>query len=117
MILILLALPLPALARQGPGDSASHPATISRLQTGDILSVEQHGEGRAFDWVRGGKRTLASAVTRTTAVPHGLLVQRGASRQPPVAAPSTATRRAGELTRRFMKSGPRFNVSELIRPG
>jgi hypothetical protein len=54
IILILLALTLPALAPEGLGDSASGPATISRLQTGNILSVEQHGEGRAFDWIRGG---------------------------------------------------------------
>jgi hypothetical protein len=54
IILILLALTLPASGQQGLGDSASGPATISRLQTGDILSVEKHGEGRAFDWVSGG---------------------------------------------------------------
>jgi hypothetical protein len=53
-ILILLALTLPAFARAGPGDSASGAATISGFQTGNILSVEKHGEGRAFDWVRGG---------------------------------------------------------------
>jgi hypothetical protein len=54
IILILLALTLPAFAQEGPGEGASGPATISRLQTGNILSVEQHGEGRPFDWVRGG---------------------------------------------------------------
>ena len=54
IILILPALTLPALAQQGLGDSASGPATISRLQTGNFFSVEKHGEGRAFDWVRGG---------------------------------------------------------------
>jgi len=54
IILILLALTPPAFAQQGLGDSASAPATISRLQTGNILCVEMHGEGRAFDWVRGG---------------------------------------------------------------
>ena len=53
IILILLALTPPAFAQQGLGDSASAPATISRLQTGNILCVEMHGEGRAFDWVRG----------------------------------------------------------------
>ena len=54
IILILLALTLPAFAQGGLGDSASGPATLSRLQTGNILSVEKHGEGRAFDWVTGG---------------------------------------------------------------
>jgi hypothetical protein len=54
IILILLGLNLPAFAQQGPGDRASGPATISRLETGNILSVEKHGEGRPFDWVRGG---------------------------------------------------------------
>jgi hypothetical protein len=53
-ILILLALALPAFAQPGLGDSASGAATISRLQTGNFLSVEKHGEGRAFDWVREG---------------------------------------------------------------
>ena len=52
--LILLALTLPALTPEGLGVSASGPATISRLQTGNILSVEQHREGRAFDWITGG---------------------------------------------------------------
>ena len=42
------------MLNQGLDDSAAGPATISRLQTGNILSVEQHEEGRAFDWVRGG---------------------------------------------------------------
>jgi hypothetical protein len=51
IILILLALTLPVFAQKDLGDSH---ATISRLQTGNILSVEKHGEGRAFDWVRGG---------------------------------------------------------------
>jgi hypothetical protein len=54
IILILLALALPAFAQKDPGDRASGLATISGLQTGNILSVEKHGEGRAFDWVRGG---------------------------------------------------------------
>ena len=54
IILILLALTLPVFAQAGLGDSASGHETISRLQTGNILSVEKHGEGRAFDWVRGG---------------------------------------------------------------
>ena len=54
IILILLALTLPVFAQQGLGDSASGQETISGLQTGNILSVEKHGEGRAFDWVRGG---------------------------------------------------------------
>ena len=52
--LILLALSLQALAQANPGDSASGSATTSALQTGNILSVEKHGEGPAFDWVRGG---------------------------------------------------------------
>ena len=54
IILILLALALPAFGRKDPGDSASGQATMSGLQTGNILSVEKHEEGRAFDWVRGG---------------------------------------------------------------
>jgi hypothetical protein len=54
IILILLVLALPAFGRKDPGDSASGRATISGLQTGNILSVEKHEEGRAFDWVRGG---------------------------------------------------------------
>ena len=54
IILILLALTLPVFAQKDLGDRASGHATISRLQTGNILSVEKHGEGRAFDWVRGG---------------------------------------------------------------
>ena len=54
IILILLALALTAFGRKDRGDSASAHATISGLQTGNILSVEKHGEGRAFDWVRGG---------------------------------------------------------------
>ena len=53
-ILIPLALALPAFAQQGLGDSASGATTISGLQAGNFLSVEKHGEGRAFDWVRGG---------------------------------------------------------------
>ena len=52
--MILLALALPAFAQEGLGDSASGAATISRLQNREHLSVEKHGEGRAFDWVRGG---------------------------------------------------------------
>jgi hypothetical protein len=52
--LILLALSLLAFAQEGPSDSASSSAKVPRLQTGKVLSVEKHGEGRAFDWVRGG---------------------------------------------------------------
>jgi hypothetical protein len=53
IILILLVLSLPTSAQERRGDGSSNPATTT-LQTGNILSVEKHGEGRAFDWVRGG---------------------------------------------------------------
>jgi hypothetical protein len=58
IILILMALSLPALAQVSPGDTASNPPTHAALQTGKILSVEKNGEGRAFDWVRGGLASI-----------------------------------------------------------
>ena len=58
IILILMALSLPALAQVSPGGPASNSPTHAALQTGKILSVEKHGEGRAFDWVRGGLASI-----------------------------------------------------------
>jgi hypothetical protein len=53
IILIVLVLSLPTSAHERRGDGSPNPATTT-LQTGNIVSVEKHGEGRAFDWVRGG---------------------------------------------------------------
>lgn len=59
IILVLLAVSLPAFAQEtSRGNASPGSPAVPALQTGNILSVEKHGEGRAFDWVRGGLASI-----------------------------------------------------------